>query len=185
MFRNMAGGCAHRSPANRCFAPARRPTCQPIDWRHAFACGTGCISPADSSAPRHAAPFPAFLGALAEAFGGSGTARRRRSERDTARRSFRREVEQKLEALLPTGEVGMDRIARGLGCSRQTLYRRLKEEGTTYEQVLDSLRRRLALRYIERDGLGVKQTAYLLGFSEPASFSRAFKRWTGRSPGRR
>ena len=131
------------------------------------------------------APFPAFLVSLAEAFGGASTARRRTRDREKVLRSVRRDAEIKLEALLPTGNIGMDRIARELGFSRQTLYRRLKEEGTTFERVLDALRRRLALLYIDREGLGVKQTAYRLGFSEPASFSRAFKRWTGRSPGRR
>jgi AraC-like DNA-binding protein len=57
----------------------------------------------------------------------------------------------------------------------------LKAEGVTFEQVLDELRHRLALRYM-REGMSVKQAAYRLGFSEPAAFSRAFKRWTGRSP---
>jgi AraC-like DNA-binding protein len=96
---------------------------------------------------------------------------------------FRARVEQCLEPLLPSGEVGIERVARALGCSRQTLYRRLKAEGVTFEQVLDALRHRLALRYIQGERMGVKQAAYRLGFSDPAAFSRAFKRWTGRSPG--
>jgi AraC-like DNA-binding protein len=84
--------------------------------------------------------------------------------------------------LLAAGPVRIDDVARDLGFSRQTLYRRLKAEGMTFEQLLDALRRRLALRFIRDEGLSVKEAAYRLGFSDPAAFSRAFKRWTGASP---
>jgi len=76
----------------------------------------------------------------------------------------------------------MDTIAARLGLSRQTLFRRLKAEGVTFEQVLDSLRHKLALHYLSGKKTSVSQTAYLVGFSDPAAFSRAFKRWTGSSP---
>ena len=66
--------------------------------------------------------------------------------------------------------------------SRQTLYRRLRAEGTTFEEILDAKRRQLAIRYLGLDRSSVKAAAYRLGFSDPAAFSRAFKRWTGRSP---
>jgi AraC-like DNA-binding protein len=69
-----------------------------------------------------------------------------------------------------------------LGLSRQSLFRKLKAEGVTFEEVLHGLRHTLALRYLNGEGLSVKETAFRLGFSEPASFSRAFKRWTGTSP---
>ena len=95
---------------------------------------------------------------------------------------FRRQVEQHLEPMLADGPIGIDSVARALGYSRQTLYRRLKAEGATFEAVLDGLRRRLALRFIGQEGLTVKDAAYRLGFSDPAAFSRAFKRWTGTSP---
>ena len=84
--------------------------------------------------------------------------------------------------ILHTGDVGLERVARSMGQSRQTTYRRLKAEGATYQQVLDSLRRRLALDYLGSGKLSVNETAYLVGFSDPAAFSRAFKRWTDRSP---
>jgi AraC-like DNA-binding protein len=58
----------------------------------------------------------------------------------------------------------------------------LKTEGLTYAQVLDELRHRLALHYLSGKKVSVNETAYLVGFSDPASFSRAFKRWTGTSP---
>ena len=76
----------------------------------------------------------------------------------------------------------MDTIARKLGLSRQTLFRKLKAEGVTFEQVMDELRQKLALHFLNRKKVSVNQTAYLVGFSEPAAFSRAFKRWTGSSP---
>jgi AraC-like DNA-binding protein len=91
-------------------------------------------------------------------------------------------VERHLEPLLAAGPVRIDEVARDLGFSRQTLYRRLKAEGITFEQILDELRRGLALRLIRDEGLTVKDAAYRLGFSDPAAFSRAFKRWTGSSP---
>jgi AraC-like DNA-binding protein len=94
----------------------------------------------------------------------------------------RRRLEEKLMRLLHTGDVGADRLARELGLSRTTLYRRLKDEGATYESVLDDLRRRLAMHYLSGRKVSVNETAYLVGFSDPASFSRAFKRWTGASP---
>lgn len=91
-------------------------------------------------------------------------------------------VEKRLLDVLHTGEVSIATIAPKLGMSRQTLYRRLKAEGVTFESVLDALRRRMALDYLGARRVSVSETAYLVGFSDPAAFSRAFKRWTGRSP---
>jgi len=97
-------------------------------------------------------------------------------------KSVRGRVENLLIPILHTGEANMDTIAAKLGLSRQTLFRKLKAEGVTFEQVLDELRHQLALDYLNGKKASVNQTAYLLGFSEPAAFSRAFKRWTGSSP---
>ncbi|HVY89891.1 MAG TPA: AraC family transcriptional regulator [Hyphomonadaceae bacterium] len=91
-------------------------------------------------------------------------------------------VEALLLPILHTGEISMDTIAGKMGISRQTLFRRLKEEGVTYEQVLDELRHRLALHYLDGKKVSVNEAGYLVGFSEPSAFSRAFKRWTGKSP---
>jgi AraC-like DNA-binding protein len=96
--------------------------------------------------------------------------------------TMRGRVEGLVLAVLHTGEFGIEGIAAKLGCSRDTLYRRLKAEGTTFEKLIDALRRRLALEYLSGRRVSVNETAYLLGFSDPAAFSRAFKRWTGRSP---
>lgn len=91
-------------------------------------------------------------------------------------------VEGLLMPVLHKGEVNMDAIARSLGMSRQTLFRKLKAEGVTFVGVLDELRRTLALHYLSGKKVSVNETAYLVGFSDPAAFSRAFKRWTGSSP---
>jgi AraC-like DNA-binding protein len=84
--------------------------------------------------------------------------------------------------MLHTGDASRDAIAEKMGLSRQTLFRTLKAEGTTFEKVLDELRHKMALNYLSGKKVSVNETAYLVGFSEPAAFSRAFKRWTGSSP---
>ena len=66
--------------------------------------------------------------------------------------------------------------------STRTLARRLASEGTTYEEVVDQLRRSLALQYIKENGISLSQIAWLLGYEGSASFNHAFRRWTGRSP---
>ncbi|HTU11022.1 MAG TPA: helix-turn-helix transcriptional regulator [Allosphingosinicella sp.] len=115
-----------------------------------------------------------LFGELAQA------ARKRRTRRRES--NIRHRVEAELEPLLAAGTIRIERVARALGCSRQTLYRRLKAEGLTFERVLDDLRRRRALKLVRDPALPVKEIAYRLGFSDPAAFSRAFKRWTGKSP---
>lgn len=97
-------------------------------------------------------------------------------------KSFRGRVEAALMPTLHKGEIGMTVVAAKLGISRRTLGRRLAEEDTTYEALLDGLRHQLALHYLEGSKVSVTETAYLVGFSDPAAFSRAFKRWTGFSP---
>jgi AraC-like DNA-binding protein len=91
-------------------------------------------------------------------------------------------VESMLMPILHTGKVGMDQIATKLGLSRISLYRRLKAEGTSFERILDELRCNLAIQYLKGKKTSVNEVAYLVGFSDPAAFSRAFKRWTGVSP---
>jgi AraC-like DNA-binding protein len=91
-------------------------------------------------------------------------------------------IESALMPLLHTGEANMETVASRLGMSRQTLFRRLKGEGLTFEKVLDELRHNMAIQYLNGKKASVNETAYLVGFSEPAAFSRAFKRWTGLSP---
>jgi AraC-like DNA-binding protein len=91
-------------------------------------------------------------------------------------------VERSMMPELHEGTLSMDKVAPNLGMSRQTLYRRLKEEETTFAEVHDDLRRRMAMDYLSAQKVSVGETAYLLGFSEASAFVRAFKRWTGYSP---
>lgn len=96
--------------------------------------------------------------------------------------TIRSRIEEKILPDLHQGSLSMDKVARDLGMSRQTLYRRLKEEGATFAEIHDDLRRRMAVDYLTARKVSVNETAYLLGFSEASSFVRAFRRWTGQSP---
>jgi AraC-like DNA-binding protein len=100
-----------------------------------------------------------------------------------ASRTTRARVEALLMPILHTGDADMERIAATMGVSRRTLQRRLGAEGATFETIFDDLRRQLALHYLEGGKVSANETAYLVGFSEPAAFSRAFRRWTGTTPG--
>ncbi|MDP1632171.1 MAG: AraC family transcriptional regulator [Caulobacter sp.] len=99
-----------------------------------------------------------------------------------ASRTARGRVEAALLPVLHKGEPGMVKVAVQLGVSRQTLYRQLHQENVTYKAVVDALRHTLALHYLNGGKVSVNETAYLVGFSDPSAFSRAFKRWTGSSP---
>lgn len=94
---------------------------------------------------------------------------------------YRRAVEGIVRDQLYAGTITIESVAEQLGISRQTLYRQLKLEGTTFEETLDRVRHDLAMRLL-REGTTVTEIANRLGFSERSAFSRAFKRWTGRSP---
>jgi AraC-like DNA-binding protein len=91
-------------------------------------------------------------------------------------------VEDQLQRLLPTGRIQAAVVAEQLGMSERSFRRRLAEEGSSFGEVLDRLRNRLALRYLEDEQVSVKQTAWLLGYSEAGAFNHAFRRWTGSSP---
>jgi AraC-like DNA-binding protein len=97
-------------------------------------------------------------------------------------RSTQKRVESVLMPLLQDGRVSIETVGSRLGLSRQTLFRRLREEGVTFEQVVEELRHQLAIHYLTANNASVSQTARLVGYSDASAFSRAFKRWTGRSP---
>jgi AraC-like DNA-binding protein len=169
--KGMIAGCIDKMRRDSCGGCERRDACAEL-FPFLFK-----ARPKAGPRAGEGSPFFSFLGEVAKAF--EAKAEQRKAPPRAS--PFRAEVETRLEPLLASGEVGIERLARDLGYSRQTLYRRLKAEGITYEQLLDGLRKRLALRFM-RDGLSVKDAAYRLGFSDPAAFSRAFKRWTGTSP---
>ena len=85
---------------------------------------------------------------------------------------------QQLKGDLPS----IDAIAQQLTISVRQLQRELQTEGTSFQQLLDETRRELALRHLRNPATPIHDIAFLLGFSEPSAFHRAFKRWTGQTP---
>jgi len=84
---------------------------------------------------------------------------------------------------LASGGASLESLAPRLGMSPRTLQRRLSEEETTFSEELDRARQSLAGRYLSNKSLSVGEVAWLLGYSEPSAFVRAFERWTGTTPG--
>jgi AraC-like DNA-binding protein len=93
-------------------------------------------------------------------------------------------VADQLISLLPSGETRVAAVARRLNMSTRSLTRQLAKEGTTFGEILERLRRRLASRYLGYDRMSMKQIAWMLGYSEPGAFTHAYKRWTGTTPRR-
>jgi AraC-like DNA-binding protein len=85
---------------------------------------------------------------------------------------------------LSSGEASLRDVAHRLHLSERTLRRRLQESGVTFSELVSRVRRDLADDWLRRTDFNVKHISYLLGYSDAAAFSRAYKRWTGRSPGR-
>ena len=83
---------------------------------------------------------------------------------------------------LSSGEATAEETAKQLHMSPRTLQRKLAEANTTYLKLVDDARKDLALRYIEDPRRSVTDITFSLGFSQPSAFTRAFRRWTGRSP---
>ena len=107
---------------------------------------------------------------------------RRRMEDAKADVSMRARVEHALTELLPSGRTQIDDVARELAVSKRSLQRRLAEEGTSWLEVLNACRERLARHYLGSTNLGVGEVSFLLGFEDPNSLFRAFHRWTGTTP---
>lgn len=84
--------------------------------------------------------------------------------------------------LMPSGRTGADDVVAALGISRSTLQRRLREEETSYQAVLDATRRDMAIRYLTKTTLRAEEIANVLAYRDANSFSRSFRRWTGVAP---
>jgi AraC-like DNA-binding protein len=96
--------------------------------------------------------------------------------------TYAERVRRGLAEILGEGEVSLRQVARGLKMSERSLQRRLAAEGVTFDGLLDDVRHHLALRYLADPSIAVSEVAYLLGYSEPSPFHRAFRRWTGATP---
>jgi AraC-like DNA-binding protein len=92
------------------------------------------------------------------------------------------QVRTQLIESMPAGRVHEKEIARSLNMSSRSMQRKLKQEGSAFNEILDGTRRELALSYIKDRHTSIKEITYLLGYSDPANFSRAFKRWNHMSP---
>ena len=97
--------------------------------------------------------------------------------------AFTAEVERAIAAA-PPGGGSVEQVARALNMSVRTLQRRLIESGTTFREVAETVRSQLAVGYLADSKVSIAEVAFMLGFSDQTAFNRAFRRWTGETPGR-
>lgn len=96
--------------------------------------------------------------------------------------AFESRVSALIEARLDDVLLSQEDVAADLGVSVRTMQRRLRDEGLTYTQIHEDVRRREAERLLRQGEYAIFQIAEMLGYAEAANFTRAFRRWTGRSP---
>ncbi|WP_437893353.1 AraC family transcriptional regulator [Sorangium sp. So ce124] len=180
-FRQCAG--VEFSPLRVCFRHAA-----PRDLaahRDFFRC------PVEFDAPRDGFAFPPSLldlvprdanPALSAFFHQHAEELRRRRVVDASPMSDR--VRDVIAHLLASGEPSATAVARRLGTSERTLRRHLEDEGTTLRQLVGEVRRQTAEELLRESDTSMSEIAFVLGFSEVTAFARAFKRWSGRTPGR-
>ena len=92
-------------------------------------------------------------------------------------------IREEISRRLADGEPRREQIARALNISDRTMTRRLREEATSFQSLLDETRRDLAQNYLARRNISLAEVAYLLGFVDQSTFFRACKRWFDTSPG--
>lgn len=92
------------------------------------------------------------------------------------------QVREELISRLAGGEPARAAVAAALRLSEKTLQRRLAEESSSFQQLLDDTRRDLAQQYLRDPEVSVCEVTFRLGFSDQSAFTRAFKRWTGHAP---
>jgi AraC-like DNA-binding protein len=98
------------------------------------------------------------------------------------KQSFSARVHADIAAHLSGEQVSMDKTAQRLELGVATLRRRLEDEGTTFSEILDTLRKELAEHHLSERALAIGEIAFLLGFSDVRAFGRAFKRWSQVAP---
>lgn len=101
---------------------------------------------------------------------------------ETTRSGTAAAVREILEKQLHGDVPDIESVSRALFLSARTLQRRLADEGVRFSTLLDEVRLEMAQRYLSAGRATLTEIAYLLGFSEPNSFFRSFKRWTGKTP---
>jgi AraC-like DNA-binding protein len=95
---------------------------------------------------------------------------------------FLRDTRAAMRRALPGGKLNIDSLSADMGISRRTLQRRLNALGSSFKQILQDVREELSLRYLDDPRLAITEIALLLGYSDQASFSNAFKAWRGCAP---
>lgn len=106
----------------------------------------------------------------------------RYSEKNHAQLALAQQVQRAITALLPTGDCGLDMVAKILSIHPRILQIKLKERGQSFGGILQTTRQRLACEHLDRNDINMTTLAMNLGYAEQAVFSRAFKKWTGVSP---
>jgi AraC-like DNA-binding protein len=97
--------------------------------------------------------------------------------------TFGERIEQLLEQDLAAGEPDLRRVARSLAVSERTLRRQLQRDGLSFRQLAEGVRRRRAEALLAAGNTTLDEVAFLTGYSETSAFARAFKRWSGETPG--
>lgn len=95
---------------------------------------------------------------------------------------FTAQARRRIAASMNGERLTLKGLARALAVTERTLQRRLAEEGTTFAELVDEVRREFAERYLARPHLSLGEVSWLIGFDEPSSFFKAFRRWTGKTP---
>jgi len=99
-----------------------------------------------------------------------------------ANNSLTERIEQIIRRTLPTGACTIERSASLLSMHRRTLHRRLQSEGTSFSEVLQNTRKKIAAERLRNSSISIVQLAQYLGYADNSAFTRSFKRWYGATP---
>jgi AraC-like DNA-binding protein len=103
-------------------------------------------------------------------------------ERYAADQLAKQRIRACIRSMLPLGSLTADAVAAQFSMSNRTLRRRLRQEATSYQEILDDVRAELARHYLTNEKRGIDEVAFLLGFSDSSAFTKAFRRWSGQTP---
>ena len=106
---------------------------------------------------------------------------KRRLKELSQENTFMNIVEKTLISAIPSGHFSREEIAKTLGLSVRSFQRKFTDEGTTFAEELDNVRKMLVMQYIKKDNLSLEEIASLVGYENQPALSRAFKRWTGKT----
>lgn len=104
-------------------------------------------------------------------------------EQATAKQSLQARIYNYLLTNAYLGIISLEQMAANFNISPRSLQRKLKEEGVKYQDIADAVRKSLAMHYMASGNYPLKEVSYMLGYNELSAFTRAFKRWTGDTPG--